>query len=106
MDVLIGAYGLEVVKETVEETGAALFVLPGDDRPDPDLISHSTVSSGDVHQLWRYFIEAGVENFVNALQFVADICLGTSYNPDPPNLRSSRRTLSLVICQKKNPKDK
>src|SRR3712207_4915097 len=33
------SYGLEVVRETVQQTGAALFVLPGDDRPDPGLIS-------------------------------------------------------------------
>ncbi|MGK7876890.1 MAG: cobaltochelatase subunit CobN [Xenococcaceae cyanobacterium] len=78
------SYGLEVVKETVEQTGAALFILPGDDRPDPDLISHSTVSLAAVNQLWRYFTEGGIENFVNALQFVASFCLGQSYNPPAP----------------------
>ncbi|NET39387.1 MAG: cobaltochelatase subunit CobN, partial [Cyanothece sp. SIO1E1] len=36
------SYGLEVTKELVQRSGAALIVLPGDDRPDPDLISHST----------------------------------------------------------------
>jgi cobaltochelatase CobN len=34
------SYGLEVVQETVQRTGAALFVMPGDDRVDPDLITH------------------------------------------------------------------
>ena len=75
------SYGLEVVKETVAQTDAALFVLPGDDRPDPELMSHSSVSLGVVNQLWRYFTEGGVDNFANALQFVADACLGTTYNP-------------------------
>ncbi len=65
------SYGLEVVKETVARTGAALFVLPGDDRPDPDLVSHSTVQLSIADQLWRYFIEGGVENTINALKFVA-----------------------------------
>lgn len=78
------SYGLEVVRETVQTTGAALIVMPGDDRPDPDLISHSTVSLGSVNQLWRYFTEGGVENFVNALKFVADVCLGQVFNPPPP----------------------
>ncbi|MBW4576047.1 MAG: cobaltochelatase subunit CobN [Aphanothece sp. CMT-3BRIN-NPC111] len=77
-------YGLEVVQETVQRTGSVLIVLPGDDRPDPDLISHSTVSLAAVNQLWRYFTEGGVENFVNALKFLADICLGETYNPPPP----------------------
>ncbi len=79
-------YGLEVLQETVQRTGAALFVIPGDDRVDPNLITHSTVSLAAVNQLWRYFTEGGVENTVNALQFVADICLKTTYNPLPPQL--------------------
>jgi cobaltochelatase CobN len=78
------SYGLEVVQETVQQTGAALIVLPGDDRPDPDLISHSTVSLVAVNQVWRYLTEGGVENFVNALKFVADVCLGQTHNPPPP----------------------
>jgi len=78
------SYGLEVLKETVENTGAALIVLPGDDRPDPDLIGHSTISLAVANQLWRYFTEGGIVNFTNALKFVADACLGSSYNPPPP----------------------
>uniref|UniRef100_UPI0030DC66E0 cobaltochelatase subunit CobN n=2 Tax=Cyanobacteriota TaxID=1117 RepID=UPI0030DC66E0 len=78
------SYGLEVVRETVQRTGAALIVLPGDDRPDPDLISHSTVSLSVVNQLWRYLIEGGGENFANALKFIADVCLEGRYNPLPP----------------------
>ena len=78
------AYGLEVVRETVQRTGATLIVLPGDDRPDPDLITHSTVSIAAVNQLWRYFTSGGVENFINALKFLADSCMGFAYNPLPP----------------------
>lgn len=78
------SYGLEVIRETVEKTGAALIIMPGDDRPDLDAMSHSTVSLTAVNQLWRYFTEGGAENFVNALKFVADVCLGQTYNPPPP----------------------
>ena len=78
------SYGLEVVQETVQRTGAALIVMPGDDLPDPNLISHSTVPLSAVNQVWRYFTEGGVENIVNALQFVTDICLKTAYNPRLP----------------------
>ena len=78
------SYGLEVVRETVLSTGASLIVLPGDDRPDPDLISHSNVSLQTVNQLWRYLTEGGVTNIVNALLFLADVCLGESFNPPPP----------------------
>ncbi|MBD1870025.1 cobaltochelatase subunit CobN [Cyanobacteria bacterium FACHB-471] len=77
------SYGLEVVKQTVEETGAALFVLPGDDRPDPDLISHSTVPLTAVNQLWRYLIEGGIENTINAFKFIANTSLGQHYDLRP-----------------------
>ena len=78
------SYGLEVVRETVQQTNAALVVLPGEDFPEPDLISYSSISLVAVHQLWRYFREGGVENFTNALKFIADLCLGQFYNPPPP----------------------
>ncbi len=65
------SYGLEVVKETVANTGAILIVLPGDERPDPNLTSHSTTTLTKVNQAWQYFIEAGVENYHNLLKFVA-----------------------------------
>ena len=65
------SYGLEVVEETAQRTGAALIILPGDERPDPNLLSHSTVSLAEVNQIWRYFIEGGVENYSNLLKFVA-----------------------------------
>jgi len=78
------SYGLEVVRETVQQTKAKLIIMPGDDRPDPDLISHSNVSLVGVNQLWRYFSEGGVNNFVNALKFIVDVCWETSYNPPPP----------------------
>jgi cobaltochelatase CobN len=73
------SYGLEVVKATVERTGAALLVLPGDDRPDPDLISHSTVLLTVVDQFWRYLNEGGIDNTRNALMYLANVCLGYDY---------------------------
>lgn len=77
-------YGLEVLKQTVAQTGATLFVLPGDDRPDPDLLSHSTAPLAAVHRLWRYLTEGGRENWVNALLFLADECFGQSFSPPSP----------------------
>ncbi len=97
------SYGLEVVKEIVEENGIFLFVLPGDDRADPALISHSTVSLSAVNKLWQYFIEGGVENCRHGLQFTADLACGTNYQPPavksvprvglyPPSFRAEKET--------------
>ncbi|MGB0563665.1 MAG: cobaltochelatase subunit CobN [Spirulinaceae cyanobacterium] len=70
------SYGLEVVKAIAQQTSAALFVLPGDDRPDPDLMSHSTVALTQVHQLWQYLLAGGVANVANGMQFAAHVGLG------------------------------
>ena len=78
------SYGFERVKEVAELNNIALFVLPGDNVPDLDLLAHSTVSLAAVNRLWRYSIEGGRENYVNALQFISDTCLHTKYNPEAP----------------------
>ena len=78
------SYGFERIKEAAESRNIALFVLPGDNAPDPDLVSHSTVSLLAVDRLWRYLIEGGRENYLNALRFVSDVCLQTNYNPTLP----------------------
>ncbi len=78
------SYGLEVLQEIIEKTNASLIIMPGDDKPDPDLIHYSNVSLTIVNQLWRYFTEGGVDNFVNGLKFIADCCLHTDYHPLSP----------------------
>jgi cobaltochelatase CobN len=70
------SYGLEVVQDTVRQTGAVLIVLPGDERPDPTLISHSTASLADVDRVWKYLIEGGVDNYRQLLHFIASRWLG------------------------------
>ncbi len=66
------SYGLEVVQETARQTGAVLIVLPGDERPDPTLMSHSTASLADVDRVWKYLIEGGVDNYRQLLHFIAN----------------------------------
>ncbi|MEA5526371.1 cobaltochelatase subunit CobN [Nodularia spumigena] len=78
------AYGLEVVQEIVQRQGTTLIVMPGDDGLDPELISQSTLPLSAVNQVLQYFREGGVENIVNALQFICDISLDTSFQPLPP----------------------
>jgi cobaltochelatase CobN len=80
------SYGLEVVQEIVERNGTTLIVMPGDDAIDPDLITFSTPPVTAVNQVWQYFREGGVENIVNALKYITDICLSTSFNPPSPQV--------------------
>ncbi|MEM7594752.1 MAG: cobaltochelatase subunit CobN, partial [Cyanobacteria bacterium P01_A01_bin.83] len=78
------SYGFERIKEAAELSRIALFVIPGDNAPDLDLISHSTVSLTAVNRLWQYLLEGGRENYVNALKFLSDTCLDTKYQPELP----------------------
>ena len=78
------SYGFERIEDTVQSHNIALFVLPGDNAPDLDLIAHSTLPLATVNRLWRYLIEGGKENYARALQFVSDSCLQTKYSPTEP----------------------
>ncbi|MEO1342315.1 MAG: cobaltochelatase subunit CobN, partial [Cyanobacteria bacterium J06635_13] len=78
------SYGFERIKALAQENKIALFVLPGDNTADLDLISHSTVSLGSVNRLWRYLIEGGSKNYFHALQYLSDVCWQTKYNPELP----------------------
>ncbi|PSB03709.1 cobaltochelatase subunit CobN [Merismopedia glauca] len=77
-------YGLEVIEELVGETGAKLVILPGDDRPDPNLFSHSTVALTEVDRIWQYFREGGVDNYSNLLKYVANLYLARHYEFNVP----------------------
>lgn len=78
------SYGLEVVEELAQRTGAKLIILPGDERPDPNLLSHSTVSLTEATQVWQYMIEGGVDNYCNLLKFVATQFLSQDYLAQSP----------------------
>ncbi|PSB16638.1 cobaltochelatase subunit CobN [Phormidesmis priestleyi ULC007] len=78
------SYGLEVVEETAKQTGTKLIILPGDERPDPNLMSHSTVSLTEVNQVWKYFLEGGVDNYCNLLKFVSTYFLNQTYAFNSP----------------------
>ncbi|HEY9863828.1 MAG TPA: cobaltochelatase subunit CobN [Candidatus Obscuribacterales bacterium] len=78
------SYGLEVLQDIFAKTKTQLIILPGEDRPDPDLMSHSTVSLSIVDQVWRYLTEAGVDNFANALLLIGNHIFNKNYPIIPP----------------------
>ncbi|WP_338441189.1 cobaltochelatase subunit CobN [Synechococcus elongatus IITB4] len=78
------SYGLEVVRETVQRSGATLIVLPGDNQPDLDLMSQSTLPLAEVQQGWQYFLEGGVANLANALRWAAHQGLSPRFSYELP----------------------
>lgn len=80
------SYGLEVCKEISEQNNISLFILPGDDRPDIELINHSNVPLTHVNQLWQYLIEGGVDNFVNGFKFISNLYFKTDFQLESPQI--------------------
>lgn len=66
-------YGLEQYAAHLYAAGIPFVVLPGDDKPDPELMELSTISNADYQSLWAYLVEGGPENSTNFLRFCAAI---------------------------------
>src|SRR5437764_2359872 len=75
-------YGVERLVETCREHGIPLALLPGDDKPDPELARLSTVPRDAWRRLWRYLAEGGPGNADNFLRYA------TSLLPRTPSPRS------------------
>lgn len=76
-------YGVERLVETARTSGVALALLPGDERPDPDLDGLSTIDRPLLRQMHDYFREGGRENLCNLLR-LCDRLAGGDAEPLPP----------------------
>ncbi|KAF1051053.1 MAG: Aerobic cobaltochelatase subunit CobN [Stenotrophomonas maltophilia] len=66
-------YGIERLVELAER-GVTLVLVPGDDKPDPELSALCSVPAADAERLWQYLRQGGLEN---ARQLFA--CLGSRW---------------------------
>ncbi|MDA8233050.1 MAG: cobaltochelatase subunit CobN [Magnetospirillum sp.] len=66
-------YGLEQVAASCRKKGIPLAVLPGDDRPDPDLAAETSIPTDAADRLWRYLLYGGTDNAEQALRFLAGL---------------------------------
>ncbi|MGH1367863.1 MAG: cobaltochelatase subunit CobN [Maritimibacter sp.] len=82
-------YGAEQFAARCAEAGVPLALLPGDDKPDPDLRALSTIPSEDYAALWAYMVEGGPENATNFLAYAkAMLEGGEKPAPAQPLLRA------------------
>jgi cobaltochelatase CobN len=65
------SYGVERLIETCRDNGIPLALLPGDDKPDPELFERSTIAADQLRRLWGYLIEGGPINAENLLRYAA-----------------------------------
>ncbi len=62
-------YGAEQYAARLGAAGVPLALLPGDDRPDPELRALSTLPDDDYASLWAYLVEGGSENAIAFLRY-------------------------------------
>jgi cobaltochelatase CobN len=66
-------YGIERLVETCRANRIPLALLPGDDKPDPELADLSTLMPDSTLRLWRYLAEGGPPNAENLLRYAASL---------------------------------
>ncbi|MCP1602553.1 cobaltochelatase subunit CobN [Pseudomonas citronellolis] len=62
-------YGIEQLV-ALAERGATLILVPGDDKPDPELTALCSVAPEEAERLWQYLRQGGLDN---ARQFFANL---------------------------------
>jgi cobaltochelatase CobN len=66
-------YGIERLVETCRAHSIPLALVPGDDKPDPELAQLSTLKPEQVHRLYRYLAEGGPANADNLLRYAGSL---------------------------------
>ncbi len=77
-------YGLEQFSIELARVGVLFAALPGDDKPDEELLRLSTIGPDDWHALWQYLVEGGPENTSGFLHYARAIARD---DPRPPPAR-------------------
>jgi cobaltochelatase CobN len=69
-------YVLEGLFACAQRSGAAIVVLPGDDKPDAGLDGFCNVDGADASALWAYLIEGGDRNALNFIAYAEALLRG------------------------------
>ncbi|WP_271410472.1 cobaltochelatase subunit CobN [Pseudomonas sp. Q1-7] len=71
-------YGIEQLV-TLAERGATLILVPGDDRPDPELTGLCNVPAEEAERLWQYLRQGGLDNARQLFHCLASRWLDRDY---------------------------
>ncbi|MBM6442290.1 MULTISPECIES: cobaltochelatase subunit CobN [Pseudomonas] len=78
-------YGVERLVE-LSQRGVQLILVPGDDRPDPELSDLSTVAPQDRERLWHFLRQGGMGNALDLFRCLANRWLGRDYAWSEPQV--------------------
>ncbi|WP_405123495.1 cobaltochelatase subunit CobN [Pseudomonas sp. M20] len=76
-------YGVERLVE-LSERGVQLILVPGDDRPDPELSDLSTVNAEERDRLWQFLRQGGMGNALDFFRCLASRWLSRDYAWEEP----------------------
>jgi cobaltochelatase CobN len=76
-------HGVDQIVAACRANGIPLALIPGDDRPDAELLELSTLPADAVTRLWHYLVHGGAENARQFLRFAAALT-GTSCDWQEP----------------------
>ncbi|MHA6194800.1 cobaltochelatase subunit CobN [Pseudomonas wadenswilerensis] len=76
-------YGVEQLVELAAR-GVQLILVPGDDRPDPELSSLGSITGAQAERLWHFLRQGGKANALNLFNCLASLWLGRDYPWDEP----------------------
>ncbi|UUT10459.1 cobaltochelatase subunit CobN [Pseudomonas zeae] len=76
-------YGVERLIE-LSERGVQVILVPGDDRPDPELSDLSTVNAVDRDRLWQFLRQGGLGNALDFFRCLANRWLARDYVWEEP----------------------
>ncbi|WP_342655540.1 cobaltochelatase subunit CobN [Pseudomonas sp. F3-2] len=76
-------YGVERLVELAQR-GVRLILVPGDDRPDPELSDLSTEPAQDCDRLWHYLRQGGKHNALQLFNYLASRWLDRPYGWSEP----------------------
>ncbi len=67
------SYGLEQIAAACAEEGIPLIVLPGDDKPDPELARLTSIDAAAATRIWAYLTHGGIANAEQCLRYLASL---------------------------------
>lgn len=77
--------GFDHLLRIVEKQGQWLLAIPGTEDLDPALTAHSNTGVPVAHEVMGYLRYSGIDNYQQALYFLADHLLTTGYGYAPPS---------------------
>ncbi|OHX65857.1 cobaltochelatase subunit CobN [Flammeovirga pacifica] len=75
-------YLCDAITTFAEENDIQLIFLPGDNKPDLELMQLSSLPLQKVSEIWQYFVEGGKENTRQVIKLIMNYCLGISFEVD------------------------